>query len=78
MSETSRVEALADEVLSAHAERERREEALQATPRWRFRRRRYLARSVRRRQEWEQAVRDGLVSSAGGQDEGAPPSADPN
>ncbi len=58
-----------DQVLSARARSEDREEALQATPRWRFRRRRHLKRSLWRRQEWEQAVREGLVSSANSDDE---------
>ncbi len=53
-----------DQVLSAHARSEAKEEELRATPRWRFRRRRHLERSLQRRQAWEQTVRDGLVSSA--------------
>ena len=57
-----------DQVLSAHGRSKDREEALRATPRWRFRRRRHLKRSLRRRQQWEQAVREGLVSSANSDD----------
>ena len=68
MSETSPLEAQLEQVLSAHARREDREAALRATPRWRLRRRRYLKRSIRGRQEWEQAVREGLISSSGGRD----------
>ena len=53
-----------DQVLSAHARSEEKEEELRATPRWRFRRRRQLERSLERRQAWEETVREGLVSSA--------------
>ena len=35
-----------------------REEKLQAVPRWRFRRRRDLKKSVRQRQEWEQSLQE--------------------
>ena len=59
-----RVDQGVDQVLSAHARSEAKEEELRATPRWRFRRRRHLERSLQRRQAWEQTVRDGLVSSA--------------
>ena len=59
-----RADRRVDQVLSAHARSEAKEEELRATPRWRFRRRRQLERSLQRRQAWEQTVRDGLVSSA--------------
>jgi len=59
-----RADRRVDQVLSAHARSEAKEEELKATPRWRFRRRRQLERSLQRRQAWEQNVRDGLVSSA--------------
>ena len=59
-----RADLRVDQVLSAHARSEAKEEELRATPRWRFRRRRQLQRSLRRRQAWEQNVRDGLVASA--------------
>lgn len=64
MSEISPIEALANEVLRVNAELERKEGALRATPWWRVRRRRRLVKSVQRRREWEQAVRDGLLSTA--------------
>ena len=59
-----RVDLRVDQVLSAHVRSEEKEEELRATPRWRFRRRRHLERSLQRRQAWEQTVREGLVSSA--------------
>ena len=59
-----RADLRADQVLSAHVRSEAKEEELQATARWRFRRRRQLERSLQRRQAWEQTVREGLVSSA--------------
>ena len=59
-----RVDLRVGRVLSAHARSEEKEEELKATPRWRFRRRRHLERSLQRRQAWEQTVREGLISSA--------------
>ena len=58
------VDLRVDQVLSAHALSEAKEEELKATPRWRFRRRRHLERSLQRRQAWEETLREGLVSSA--------------
>jgi len=62
MSETSPLEALEHSVLAAQANREAREATLQAVPRWRFRRRRDLERSLRRRREWEENLRQALSS----------------
>ena len=61
-----RMDLRVNQVLSAHARSEEKEDELKATPRWRFRRRRHLERSLERRQAWEQTVREGLVSSAKG------------
>jgi len=57
-----RVDPRVDQVLSAHARSEAKEEELRATPRWRGRRRRQLERSLRRRQAWEENLREGLAS----------------
>jgi hypothetical protein len=59
MAEPSPLEVLA---MSAQVTREAKEEKLQALPRWRFRRRRYLESSLRHRQGWEQSLNEQLAS----------------
>ena len=60
-SDTSPLEALEWAVLKARANREEAEQELLTLPRWRFRRRRVVARSVRRRHLREQQLRDVLT-----------------
>jgi hypothetical protein len=62
-TDTSPLEALEWAVLSTRANRAELEETLKALPRWRFRRRRAVERSVRRRQMREQALQEVLAES---------------
>ena len=64
MTDTSPLEALERVVLVTRANREELEETLSALPRWRFRRRRKLERSVRRRQVREQDLQEALKHGA--------------
>ncbi len=54
MQDTSPLEALERAVLSTRANREELEDTLQKLPRWRFRRRRDVERSLRRRRSREE------------------------
>lgn len=56
--EPSPLERLDQAVTEAQANREAREGTLRSVPRWRFRRRKDVERSLRRRQEWEQTLRE--------------------
>ena len=60
MQETSPLEALERAVLAIRDNREELEENLQRVPRWRFRRRRAVERSVRRRRDREQRLLEEL------------------
>ncbi len=62
MSETSPLEGLEQQVILAQASREAMEQTLQALPRRRFRRRRHLEASIRRRRKWEDELRVGTVA----------------
>jgi hypothetical protein len=64
-SDTSPLEALEWAVLNARANREELEQELVTLPRWRFRRRRVVARSVRRRHLREQQLQKVLTQSNG-------------
>ena len=64
VTDTSPLEALERAVLATRANREQLEETLSALPRWRFRRRRKLERSVRRRQVREQDLQEALNHGA--------------
>jgi hypothetical protein len=72
-SDTSPLEALEWAVLSTRANRAELEETLRALPRWRFRRRRAVERSVRRRQMREQALQEVLAESNGEPTNGSGP-----
>lgn len=63
MSETSPLEGLAESVLAEQASREANEETLRTVPRWRFRRRRDLEKTLRRRRQWERGLEQALVCS---------------
>ena len=62
MLEPSPLDLLEESVVAAEANRKAREQTLQAVPRWRFRRRRDLEKSLRRRQDWEERLRQDLSS----------------
>jgi hypothetical protein len=64
VTDTSPLEALERVVLATRANREELEETLSALPRWRFRRRRKVERSVRRRQVREQELQEALTNGA--------------
>ena len=64
VTDTSPLEALERAVLATRANREELEETLSALPRWRFRRRRKVERSVRRRQVREQDLQEALNHGA--------------
>jgi len=56
--ESSPLERLDQTLTEAQANRETREGTLRSVPRWRFRRRKEVERSLRRREEWQQTVRE--------------------
>lgn len=60
MSESSPRDRLEHSLTEVQATREAREEALRTLPRWRFRRRKHIERSVRRREEWEETLREAV------------------
>jgi GH24 family phage-related lysozyme (muramidase) len=64
MQDTSPLGALEQAVLLARANREEAEDTLQTLPRWRFRRRRDVARRVRRRRSREESLVAGLTEGS--------------
>jgi len=59
-SQISPLDELERQVLTARVNREAGERTLERVPRWRFRRRQYLARSLHRRRAWEDELRHPL------------------
>jgi hypothetical protein len=64
VTDTSPLEALERAVLATRANREELEETLRALPRWRFRRRRQVERSLQRRPVREQDLQEALIHGA--------------
>jgi GH24 family phage-related lysozyme (muramidase) len=64
MQETSPLDALERAVLSTRANREELEDTLQSLPRWRFRRRRDVERSLNRRRSREEQLLQELNESS--------------